>query len=318
MDYDYFIHPTDRSALDAMKSMPGFTVISRKFSDIFVERSAKLMNLSSKLRVSEKQLPHIYEMLPPICEKLEMPVPELYIESNPSINAFTIGAETPAILLNSGLLTNCSTETIKAVIAHECGHIVCGHCMYHAMVGFFTGVGASIINIPLLTFALKYAMLYWKRCSESSADRASAYVFGPDAVVKTMMELSCGERDLIPEIDQTEFLNQAKEYFEYGDESGWNKFLMYFQLVQQTHPFTATRAADIVNWCKSEDYDNLCRGLPYTKKKTGSQPCPKCGHALEEDASFCPGCGAKIVRCSGCGAAFTDEDKFCDNCGTEL
>ena len=255
MNSNFFIHPYDAKALKAMKAIPAFTMVAKKFSDIFMERSFKLTNLSSNLRISEKQLPEIYNLLPPICEKLEIPVPELYLENNPEINAYTSGDKTPFIVLTSGLITHCSPDVIRAVMAHECGHIVCHHVLYKTMVRFMLGAGSSIINLPFLSFALEYAMLDWDRCSEYSADRASAYVCGgPDPVVKTMTELACGSSALVDKIDKEEFLRQAKEFKQYSDESKWNKFLMYYSLVDMDHPFLADRALDIVEWCKSNDF----------------------------------------------------------------
>lgn len=258
MNSEFFIHPNDAKALKAMKAIPAFGLVTKKLNDIFVERGVKLGNLSSKLKISERQLPEIYNMLPPICEKLEIPVPELYLENDPEINAYTSGDKTPCIVLTSGLITHCSQDVIRTVMAHECGHIVCHHVLYKTMVRFMLDVGTTILNLPFVSFALEYAMLYWDRCSEYSADRAAAYVCGgPDPVVKTMVELACGSSTLVDKIDKEEFLRQAKEYKKYSDESKWNKFMMYYNLVDMDHPFLADRASDIVDWCNSKEFSNI-------------------------------------------------------------
>ena len=316
---EYFIHPNDALALNTLQSIPAFPMLSKKFSEIFGERAKKLNNLSSKLRISERQLPDIYKILPPICEKLEIPVPELYLEQNPVINAYTFGETTPCIVLHSGLLNNCSPDVIKAVIAHECGHIVCHHTVYKFMTKFFLDVGFSLINIPFLSFALKYALLYWDRCSEYSADRVAAFVCdGAESVVKTMTELSCGLPSALDKIDREEFLRQAEDYHSFSSDSGWNKFLMYYELIHTDHPFVVDRAADIIKWCDSKDYDNLCKGIPYVNPGTSTLCCPKCHTVIEEDSSFCSTCGIKIVRCPECGAIYTENDKFCQICGSKL
>ena len=138
---EYFIHPNDAKALKALKAIPGFPLLTKKFMDIFVERGVKISNLASKLKLSEKQFPEIYNMLPPICEKLEIPVPELYVEQDPYINAYTTGETVPCIVLTSGLINNCSLDVINAVMAHECGHIVCKHVMYKMMALISTCCG---------------------------------------------------------------------------------------------------------------------------------------------------------------------------------
>jgi class 3 adenylate cyclase/tetratricopeptide (TPR) repeat protein len=48
-------------------------------------------------------------------------------------------------------------------------------------------------------------------------------------------------------------------------------------------------------------------------------PCPRCGLKTPSDATFCPGCGAKLVTaCPQCGTANRPDDKFCKQCGGPL
>src|SRR5712691_9078507 len=47
--------------------------------------------------------------------------------------------------------------------------------------------------------------------------------------------------------------------------------------------------------------------------------CPRCGLKTPSDATFCPGCGAKLVTaCPQCGTANRPDDKFCKQCGGPL
>ena len=57
------------------------------------------------------------------------------------------------------------------------------------------------------------------------------------------------------------------------------------------------------------------------KKKPASLKCPKCGKMLEEDAKFCPSCGAKIsttTKCPSCHAVLKPGAKFCSKCGEKI
>ena len=316
MDERYFIHPNDAKALDALKSLPAFPLLCKKFNEIFTERQYKVINLSSHLRLSEDQLPEIWSLLPPICEKLGIDVPELYLEQNPTVNAYTFGDTNPFICLHTGLINHCDVEVIKAVIAHECGHIACHHTLYKSLANFFLGFGSSIINIPFLNFALKYALLYWDRCAEYSADRAAAFACGGSSyVVDTMKMLAGGNFKHTNEINSQEMLLQANEFENFKDNSGWNKFLMYYALIQTDHPFVVDRASDIVKWCDSDDYKNLCDGVPYADSTDNSKNCPNCNSAVDSDAKFCMSCGAKIKHCTNCGSCLNIDDKFCGKCG---
>lgn len=292
LDFSCFIHPKDAKALSALESVPALPLLTRKYNEIIAERAYRVMNISQKIRLSEKQLPEIYHMLPPICEKLEIPLPELYLEQNPTINAYTFGDKTPFITLHSGLINYCTKDVIKAVIAHECGHIACHHTLYKSMASFFLGIGADILPIPFLKFALKYALLYWDRCSEYSADRVSAYIMGgSDSVVSTMTELGSGLLKYNEQISEEEFLKQAEDFNDFSDESGWNKFLMYYQLIGTDHPFLTDRARSIVEWCNSTTFNDICRnGVP---QKNVSK-CPNCNSSIDSDSVFCGYCGNRI------------------------
>ncbi len=96
------------------------------------------INMASRIRLSERQLPEIYMHLPPICEKLGIPEPELYLEMHPEPNAWTYGDTRVYITLTSGLIEYMTDEELDAVIAHECGHILCHHVLYGTMANILT------------------------------------------------------------------------------------------------------------------------------------------------------------------------------------
>ena len=80
INYNQFIHPCDIEAKKILNSIPGF----RKLCDIFMEQFGEkcffMMNMSGNIRLSNKQMPEIYNLLLPICKKLGIKVPELYLE----------------------------------------------------------------------------------------------------------------------------------------------------------------------------------------------------------------------------------------------
>jgi RNA polymerase subunit RPABC4/transcription elongation factor Spt4/TM2 domain-containing membrane protein YozV len=49
-----------------------------------------------------------------------------------------------------------------------------------------------------------------------------------------------------------------------------------------------------------------------------SLQCKKCGQILDEGATFCGECGAKVVRCKKCGQPLEAGSTFCDECGTQV
>ena len=85
--------------------------------------------MSTNLKLGPNQLPKYYNMLIPICDKLGIDVPDLYLKLDVYPNSYTSGDTHPFIVITSGLLETLPDELIPTVLAHECGHIACRHVL---------------------------------------------------------------------------------------------------------------------------------------------------------------------------------------------
>lgn len=173
-------HDLDKKAFEVLNTFPKFVKLREAYVANFDEKAAKINFLSTAIRLSENQFPEIYSLLPPICEKLGIDVPELYYVKSKDINAATGGSTNPFIFITSELIEKMPVELISGVLAHECGHIACQHYLYHSIASqLIEGIDNSPLSkIPVikkyLTPSLVRALLFWDRCSELSADRAAA------------------------------------------------------------------------------------------------------------------------------------------------
>ena len=252
--YQDFIHPSDKKALDALKALPGFDYLVKKFMSIYSEKVNKLQTTSSMIKISENQLPHIYNILLKVCKKLEISIPEMYLKLDREPNAYTMGDSEIFVVLHSGLLETLTEDQIETVIAHECGHIVCHHHLYTTM-GIYIMRGAEyFINGPIsnaIFTAIQYAFFYWMRCSEFSADRVSAYYHGSsEPVVDVMMALAGATSNLNLQFNKEEFFKQAIEYKKLVDDSAYNKALEFITFGLSSHPLIAYRAYEINEFYK--------------------------------------------------------------------
>ena len=253
--YQDFIHPSDRKALEALKAVPGFDAIVKKFMSIVGEKMFKIENTSSYLQLGPDQLPEVHAILVKICNKLNIhPIPDLFLALDRNPNAYTYGDTDIFIVINSGLLETLSPKQIETVIAHECGHIVCHHTLYRTM-GSLLMTGAEffvngIISRAVVT-SLQYAFAYWMRCSEFSADRVSAYYHGSaEPVIDVMMALSGGTHNLNLNLNRDAFFRQAQNYKMLVDNSTYNKVLEFIQFGKIDHPLNAYRAYEINEFYK--------------------------------------------------------------------
>lgn len=256
-DPNLFIHPSDRAAMKALQAIPGFQALMKAFMSIWDERKFKIENMSSKLRVSERQMKKYYDMLPPICEKLGIKVPEMYIELDVVPNAYTYGDTEPFVVVTSGLLERFPDDLVQTVIAHECGHIACHHTLYGTM-GRMILNGTSVLGNfltagNLITEPLLLAYFYWMRCSEFSADRAAIVFDGTaDKLTRMCMCFAGYDPRFSEEADVDVFMEQAKEYVDTMKDSKVNKLIEFYMYRTITHPLTAVRAYEGKRWFETE------------------------------------------------------------------
>lgn len=312
-------HDYDRRALKDLKAIPIFDKICSKFIQLFDEKTSYMIDMASKIRLSEEQVPRVYNMLPGICEKLGIDeVPPIYLELDRVPNAYTYGDKHPAITVTSGLLECLTDEEIYAVLAHECGHIACQHVLYHTMGKLILNGGLELIGggnliTAAVALSLKLAFYHWMRCSEFSADRAAVICCGKtEPVVRTMMRLAGGTSHIGDEINMDLFVEQAADYQELRNKSKFNKFIEFAVISTQTHPLLSVRSHEAMNWFESEQYQTILNHMSadeyddddddddyndddyneYYDKPTG-KICPSCKTALPDKALFCHVCGTK-------------------------
>lgn len=261
-----YVHSSDRAALKALMAIPGFTAVLKAFMKVWNEKQYRIQNMSSCVRIDKNQLSEYYDMLPPICEKLRIEVPELYLELNVNPNAYTSGDTTPFIVITSGLLETLPHELIPTVLAHECGHIDCHHVLYTTMANIILHGAATAAGIfalgNLVSFPLKVALYYWLRCSEFSADRAAILCDGSaDKMIEVCLRLAGFDKDIGYSANVDAFLLQAEEYKELVNSSKWNKTLEFLMFNQYSHPLMAVRASEAKDWTATEEYTRLSSGI---------------------------------------------------------
>ena len=283
-----FIHPEDAAALRQMESIPGFAAFVKKVLAIGLENLMYGVNMASTIRLSEKQLPKIYRHLPPICQRMGIPEPEFYLQMNPVPNAWTFGDTRIYITVTSSLVEMMSDEELDAIIAHECGHILCHHVLYHTVALWISSGMANLGLLGALATPIQFALCYWSRKSELSADRAASIITSQEIVASTMARLSGGPKSLTSQIDMKEWASQADEYEKIQNNGLWNKTLQLAVIASLDHPFSAVRVREILKWGDSEKFRMIKNG------GTGAvyrHTCSNCGGDVDDDWKFCLNCG---------------------------
>ncbi len=286
-----FIHPEDAAALQQMESIPGFPALVKKFYALGYEKLYYGTNMASNIRLSEKQLPNLYRHLPPICAKLGIPEPEFYLEMNPMPNAYTFGDTKVFITITSGLVEMLNDDELDAVIAHECGHILCRHVLYHNLATMLVDGADAFGLLGMFTAPIKYALLYWQRKSELSCDRAGAIITSPETIARVMVRLSGGPKSITDDVDIEEWARQADQYEAIRNDGAWNKALQIYAVMGVNHPFAAVRVREILKWGQTAQYQNIKN---IGAAMIGGPTCPICRQPIDHSWMFCQHCGTRL------------------------
>ena len=288
-----FIHPEDAAALRQLENIPGFPALVKKVLSLGLEPMRYGLNMASCIRLSPTQLPQLYNHLPPICQRLGIEEPEFYLEMNPVPNAYTFGDTKVFITITSGLVDMMDDEELDAVIAHECGHILCRHVLYHSVAEYLLSGADALGILGSLAAPIKFAIWYWYRKSELSCDRCASIVTSPEIVARTMARLAGGPKAITNNINMAEWAQQADKYDEIYNDGLWNKTLQISVTMAQSHPFSAVRVREILKWGQSAQYQNLVH-KPLGTNTVTTGKCPHCGKTISPSWTYCKFCKGKL------------------------
>lgn len=286
-----YTHPEDAAALRALENIPGLPLLMKKVLAIGYEQLKYGINMASTIRLSPTQLPKLYNHLPPICKKLNIPEPEFYLSMDPMPNAWTFGDTKIYITITSGLVEMMDDEELDAVIAHECGHIACRHVLYHSVAQMILNGADAMGILGSLSLPIQLALLYWERKSELSCDRAASIVTSPQVVASVMARLSGGPKSITSKINMEEWARQADKYDSICNDGMWNKALQIYAIAAQNHPFAAVRVREILKWGNSPQYRNLTQHL---LGYNSNGKCPNCYAPIDSSWGYCRHCGYKL------------------------
>ena len=275
-----FRHPLDSQAEQALRSLPGFDLIARKFVEFVYERPQLVYLMGNSIQVGPRQYSTIYQIFRECVRDLDISgEPGLFIAQNAQVNSYALGQEHPYIVVNTGLLDLLNEAELRTVLAHELGHIKCGHTILIQMAMWAMNAASIIGELTfglgnIVSQGLIYAFFEWRRKAELSADRAALLVMDDlNPVMSSMMKLSGGSHEYAHECSLQEFIQQSEKY-QALDDDGLNqvyKFLLYNggQGMMLSHPFPVERLHYLRSWAVSEEYQQIKKGN-YQRSADGS------------------------------------------------
>lgn len=267
-----FRHPLDRQAEQALYSVPGFDLVARKFVEFVYERPRFVYLMGNNIQVGVRQYSTVYQIFRECLQSLDVsPEPALFVSQAPLVNAYALGQERPCLVLNSALLDLLSEAELRSVIAHELGHLKCGHTTLTQMAMWANMVISGFAEMTfglssLISTGLMLSFYEWLRKAELSADRASLLIMDDlNPVLQSMMRLAGGSLKYAHELSLDEFIKQSERYQSLDEDqlNQFYKFSLYNDVsngVFLTHPFTVERVHFLREWSNSTEYQQIRQG----------------------------------------------------------
>ena len=196
-----------------------FAGVSNFVSWWFSDRIVLAMHQAKE--VGPEDSPEFYGMVADLARRAEIPMPRVYIIPTDAPNAFATGRDPAhaAVAATQGILRAMPMDELRAVMAHELGHVVhrdtliatlaatlAGAISMFARFGYFFGGDrrdrnpivdiATMLIAPLAAMVIQLAV---SRSREYGADEFSARLLGdPEPLARALLRIeAAGQRGLL-------------------------------------------------------------------------------------------------------------------------
>ncbi len=337
ISFQAFTYPGDQEALNALKSVPGAATLLTYLQENFTEQLVYVENNEQMIRAGKNSFSSLYKLVERCSAILSLPVPDVFVTSNPVLNAYTVGHRRTCVVLHSSLVESMSADELSFVIGHELGHIKCGHGLYRQLgsilVQYWDAVSAlmPIPGLGLLRIPLLLAFWEWYRRAEFTCDRAGVLCTQtPAAALSALGKLAGKINGLEDEFHLESAIAQADAHRDV------NKLVLVVSILnamQNTHPFVPVRLKQLKEYATGPQYAAILSGQyerdPLGLHEGGARVKCACGAKVNAKLSFCPECGKPIdveaagdlaaapSSCGNCGGSLTPGIKFCPGCGAK-
>jgi Zn-dependent protease with chaperone function len=312
LSYKAFVYPGDEEALAALKSIPGASQVLTYLQENFSEELMFLQNNQQMIRASYHSYVSLYKLLERCCEILSLPVPELYLTTNPTLNAYTVGTRRTCIVLHSQLVESMTVDELTFVVGHELGHIKCSHGLYRLLGDLlirYWDMISSMMAVPglgLLRVPMLLAYWEWFRRAELTCDRAGLLcVQDLEVGLRALSKLAGKVAGYEDEFSTEAALKQCE-----ANKEVKNKLVLLVSILEaaeNTHPFVPTRLKRLAEYAAGEQYAKILSG-EYEKDvlglhESGSRIACQCGLKVNSKLCFCPECGRELGVAADAAAA---------------
>lgn len=230
------------------------------------------------VRVSPTQFPEIYQLSVEAARRLDIPLPKIFVQQSPIINAYAtgFGKSTYQVILTTATIDAMSSKELQFIIGHEMGHIKSNHVIYSLITSQLLSGNPLLFIFSWIQLIFRYALTFMSRVNEYTADRAGLIGCGNIYYsISALTKLAIGK-------EMFERIN-LKEYFRQIEEFSNNKLNALTEL-DASHPFTVNRLRGLAHFYKSSDYQTIKMKLGEGGTSILQEPIQGTMHLLDKIA----------------------------------
>ncbi len=161
---------------------------------------------------TREENPTIFDMVQGLCRQIDIPMPKVFIIDLPTPNAFATGRNKyhASVALSRSIISLLSPDELRAVLAHELGHVKNNDILISTVAGMLAGVvsylsrafvflgnkdnennGGNLIFLIITPVVATLLHLAVSRSREFAADEFSAETtHNPEALISALKKIS--------------------------------------------------------------------------------------------------------------------------------
>jgi Zn-dependent protease with chaperone function len=230
----------------SLKISPIIAIVIVAISAFWIKvRQSQL--IGSGVKVSEHQLPEVYQAAKIASERLSMKMPDVFVVQSPIINAYATGFldDRKTVVLHSALVEAMNNDEIISILGHEFSHIKCHHTNWLVL----TNSTENVAKIPIISEIIGFVFKLWSRKGEYTCDHGGLIACrNLQASISALVKVAVG-KELFSKINLDVLLAQKEEI----DTSDFSKISEAFE----THPYLINRIHELKKFSESEAYKQL-------------------------------------------------------------
>jgi len=268
IEVEMYKHKLEDECLRNMKKAIFCEETFASYHENFIEEAMKPDLVGKNVKVTEKQLSHIYKMVQEMSNILCIKQPDTYVFEDVNYNAYVKGVNKSWLEISAKTIERFNKNELRFLIGSQLAHIKSKHIYWNILMeqcikapqlidSIYNQNIVGIINErEILEMGLKIIMYKWSRVAEYSSD-ACGYLLSGDitACVSAIKKIILNNDFLAKELNLHEYIKQSDLLEDYN-----STMARYSKLDEQT-PYGPLRIKELLRFASSSKAKEIRKNI---------------------------------------------------------